>query len=157
MFCIFGVLGIALNLGGLHNYWPLLILYATLLWNDYFSIQHFSKIIPAHRTSQRIIDWSLVVLHFLLAISFGVPFNFTIVMTVLFVVATFKYSRDRVASENLPLLYRKIKMDALGAAFSAVTIIGVAIGFVRTTTIIWAVLFAGTTIYLMYIDPLYRE
>jgi hypothetical protein len=157
LFGAFGILGIILAWPNLENAWPLILFYALLLWNDYFSIKHFSKIVPPHKTSQMLIDGALVVFHFLLVFSFNNPRNFYLVTTMLFILATLKYSYDLPLIHNSSRLYRKIKIDTLGAGASAIATTGILFGYTWSATITWLIIFAIASVYVVRVDPLYKD
>jgi hypothetical protein len=157
LFGAFGILGIIIARQNFVNAWPVIIFYGLLLWNDYSSIKHFSSIVPPNKTSQMLIDGALVVFHFLLVFSFNDPRNFYLVTTMLFILATLKYSYDLPLIHNSPRLYRKIKIDTLGAMASAIATTGILFGYTWTATLTWMFIFGGATVYVMYINPLYKD
>jgi hypothetical protein len=157
MFTAFGLFGIVRSFGDLNNAWPLILFYGLLLWNDYYSIRHFSKIISPRRVSQVVIDTILVLLHFASVLFFGSPWNFTLIMTILFIVAILKYSWELPAVTNSRALYRKIKIDSLGAFVSAGALGGITLGYPWRSMLVWTAIFAGASIYVILINPLYRD
>ena len=157
MFIVFGIFGTFLAWPNLEQAWPLVLFYALLIWNDYFSIKHYSKIVPPHKSSQMIIDGFLVILHFLLIFSFNDPRNFYLVTTILFILATLKYSYDLPIVENSARLYRKIKIDTMGALASAIATTGILFGYTWTATISWTIIFAIASVYVICVDSLYKD
>lgn len=157
LFAAFGVVGVIIAWPNIENAWPLVIFYGLLLWNDYFSILHFSKIVPPGKRSQMIIDAALIVFHFLLIFSFNYPRNFYLGTTILFILATLKYSYDLPIIQNGERLYRKIKIDTVGALCSAIATTGILFGYTWTATITWTIIFAGASIYVICIDSLYKD
>lgn len=157
IFLLFGLVGAVIARNNILIAWPPIVFYAMLVWNDYYSIRHFSKIIPPGKTSQVIIDTILVILHLVSVFFFGNPFLFTIAMTVLFILAILKYAGDLPSVKNSRMLYRKVKIDALGALISALALAGMFSGFPWQSTIIWTAVFVGATIYVIFINPLYQD
>ncbi|HUC01293.1 MAG TPA: hypothetical protein VMA75_00100 [Candidatus Paceibacterota bacterium] len=157
IFIAFGVIGAVVARNDLAFAWPPMLFYAMLVWNDYYSIKHFSKIIPPGKASQVIIDIALVVLHFTSALLFGNPFLFAITITVLFILAVLKYAGDLPSVKNSRALYRKVKIDALGALISALTLAGMLIGYPWQATVAWTVIFVCASIYVILINPLYQD
>ena len=157
IFGAFGIFGVILAWPNMVNAWPLVIFYGLLIWNDYFSILHFSKIVPPHKKSQMLIDAALVVFHFLLIFSFNYPRNFYLGSTILFILATLKYSYDLPIIQNAHRLFRKIKIDAVGALCSAIATTGILFGYTWTATITWTVIFAGASFYVICVDSLYKD
>lgn len=156
-FGIFGIFGVVLAWPNLENAWPLVVFYGLLVWNDYFSIKHYSKIVPPHKHSQMIIDAALVVLHFLLVFSFNYPRDFYLVTTILFILAGLKYSYDIDIIESPWRLFRKIKIDIMGALASAVATTGIIFGYTWSATITWTIIFAVASIYVICVDSLYKD
>jgi hypothetical protein len=157
MFVVFGVLGIIISIPTLATEWPYILFYALLLWNDYFSIKHFSKIISPRRISQITVDSLLVILHLAAALFFGLPWSFALVMTILFITAILKYSWELSAVKNSRALFRKIKIDSLGAFISAGALVGISFGYPWRSIIVWTLIFAGASVYVILINPLYKD
>jgi|GEM_PF-2552657 hypothetical protein len=157
LFVAFGVVGVIIARNNLAIAWPTILFYTMLVWNDYYSIEHFSKIIPPGKTSQVVVDIILLLLHFVSVFFFGNPFLFAIAMTVLFILAVLKYAGDLPSVKNSRALFRKVKIDALGALISALTLAGMFMGYPWQSTIAWTAIFVGSSIYVILINPLYRD
>ena len=156
-FVLFGVVGVVIARNNLAIAWPPIVFYAMLVWNDYYSIKHFSKLIPPTKTSQVAADIALVVLHLISVFFFANPFLFTITMTVLFILAVLKYAGDLPSIKNSRALYRKVKIDALGALISALALAGMFSGYPWQATIVWTAIFACSSVYVILINPLYKD
>jgi hypothetical protein len=157
IFAAFGVVGIIIAWHNLAIAWPPMLFYAMLVWNDYYSIKHFSTIIPPNKISQVFIDIILVILHFISIFFFGNPFLFTIAMIVLFILAVLKYAGDLPSVKNSRALFRKVKIDALGALISALALAGMFMGYPWQSTIIWTGIFVCASVYVIIINPLYQD
>jgi len=157
MFAAFGLIGVIVARNDLIIAWPPILFYAMLVWNDYYSIEHFSKIIPPGKNSQVFIDTLLVALHFISVFFFGDPFLFAIAMTILFVLAVLKYAGDLPSVKNSRALFRKVKIDALGALISALALAGMLMGYPWQSTIVWTGIFVGASVYVIIINPLYKD
>ncbi len=157
IFVLFGAIGVVIARHDLLIAWPAMLFYAMLVWNDYYSIEHFSKIIPPSKTSQIIIDSALIAIHIAAAFLFGNPVLFTVAMTILFVLAVLKYAGDLPSVKNSRALYRKVKIDALGALISALALAGMFWGYPWQSTIIWTAIFTCSSIYVILINPLYKD
>jgi hypothetical protein len=157
MFAAFGLIGVFLSRGNIAIAWAPILFYTMLVWNDYYSIKHFSKIIPPNKTSQMIIDWALVVLHFAAALFFGNTLLFAVSVTILFILAVLKYAGDLPSVKNSRALFRKVKIDALGALISALALAGMFLGYPWQTTVIWTFIFACSSVYVILINPLYQD
>jgi hypothetical protein len=103
------------------------------------------------------IDTVLVILHFISAFLFINPFLFTIAMIVLFILAVLKYAGDLPSVKNSRALFRKVKIDALGALISALALAGMFMGYPWQSTIIWTGIFACASVYVIIINPLYQN
>lgn len=157
IFAAFGAIGIIIARNNLAIAWPPILFYTMLVWNDYYSIQHFSKIIPPNKGSQVLIDILLLTLHFISILFFANPFLFTIAMVVLFILAVLKYAGDLPSVKNSRALYRKVKVDALGALLLALSLAGMFMGYPWQSTIIATIIFICASIYVIIINPLYQD
>jgi hypothetical protein len=137
--------------------WPLILVYAAILINTYFSVSYFSKIIPADVPSQRMIDAALVVLYLALAATLGDALRFMATLTVYFAIATLKYAVALPIVARPALLYRKIKMDGLGTAGAALALCGAIFSNAFAATALWAVVFSVATAHVFFIKPLYAD
>jgi hypothetical protein len=157
IFVLFGVIGVIIARHNLAIAWLPMLFYTMLVWNDYYSIKHFSTIIPPNKISQVFIDTVLVALHFVSIFLFSNPFLFTIAMTVLFILAVLKYAGDLPSVKNSRALFRKVKIDALGALISALALAGMFMGYPWQSTIIWTGIFVCASVYVIIINPLYQD
>ena len=157
IFVLFGVIGAIIARHNIAIAWTPMLFYTMLVWNDYYSIKHFSTIIPPNKTSQVFIDIVLVILHFISIFLFSNPFLFTIAMTVLFILAVLKYAGDLPSVKNSRALFRKVKIDALGALSSALALAGMFMGYPWQSTIVWTGIFVCASVYVIIINPLYKD
>lgn len=157
LFSLFGLIGIVAARHDLPIAWPAMLFYAMLVWNDFYSVKHFSKIIPPNKTSQVIIDIILVALHFASSLLFANPMLFTVAMTILFVLAVLKYANDLPSIKNSRALYRKVKIDALGALISSLALAGMFWGYPWQSTMVWTGIFVCASVYVILINPLYKD
>lgn len=157
IFVVFGLVGAVIAWNNIAIAWPPILFYAMLIWNDYYSIEHFSKIIPPSKTSQVVIDILLLIIHFVSVFFFGDPFLFTIAMTILFILAVLKYAGDLPSIKNSRALFRKVKIDALGALISALALAGMLLGYPWQSTVAWTAIFVCSSIYVILINPLYKD
>lgn len=157
VFALAGVIGALLARANVVIAWPTMLFYAMLVWNDYYSIQHFSKIIPPNKASQSTIDAMLFVIHIVSVFLFGNPLLFAVAMTVLFILAVLKYAGDLPSIKNSRALYRKVKIDALGALISALALAGMFMGYPWQSTMVWTAIFVGASVYVILINPLYKD
>lgn len=136
--------------------WPLVVFYATLLTNTYFSVRSFASITPREHLGQQLIDATLAACMFLMALSFNSVLNFTILATLLFIVATLKYVFLTQLAGYSKLLYMKIRIDALGILFCFLAVLGVLFGYGSQTSIIWSAVFVLANFYVLWWKPHYR-
>jgi hypothetical protein len=154
---IAGIIGIVVVPIDWATCWPVVLLYAVLLINTYFSVSHFSKIIPANVFPQKMIDAALVVFYLVLAATLDDPMLFMFALTVFFAIATFKYTSALPLVAEPARLYRKIKVDALGTIGSAFTLCGVLFVSLSVATALWTIVFGVASIYLLFVNPLYAD
>ncbi len=157
IFLAFGLIGAIIARNNLVIAWPPILFYAMLVWNDYYSIKHFSKIIPPNKMSQVVIDIALVILHFSSIFFFSNPFLFTIAMIILFILAVLKYAGDLSSVKNSRALFRKVKIDALGALLLALSLAGMFLGYPWQSTVAATAIFVCASVYVILINPLYED
>lgn len=153
----FGVIAL-ISLGSivdLSKSWPLVVFYAVLLINTYFSIRTFASITPEENFGQKLIDAALVVCMLLMVFNFNSVLNFTILATLLFIIATLKYVFLTQLAGYSKLLYMKIRIDALGILFCFLAVVGTLWGYGRQASIIWATVFVLANIYVLWWKPHY--
>ncbi len=153
----FGVAGIILFVHDWVASSALIVFYALLVTNTYFSVNYFSRIIPNRLPSQVFIDTTLLILHVALAATLGNPTYFVIVLIALFSVATLKYTMalPKVAAPNL--LYRKIKIDALGTIAAVLALCGIIAGYPLGAPVALATIFFFANVHLLGLRPLYGD
>ncbi|MBI4085316.1 MAG: hypothetical protein HY432_02300 [Candidatus Liptonbacteria bacterium] len=136
--------------------WPLVIFYATLLTNTYFSVRSFASITPKEHPGQQLVDAALGACMLLLTFNLNSVLNFTIISTLLFIIATLKYVFLTRLAGYSKLLYMKIRIDGLGTLFCFAAVIGVLWGYDYWTSVIWAVAFVLANFYVLWWKPHYR-
>lgn len=134
---------------------PLIIFYAVLVLNTYFSIECFSHIISPEDKLQQGIDYVLAFLYFFLAWNIFDPLRFSLVALALFVVATFKYVLLLGKTNYNIFLRKKIKIDVAGAFGCGLAVLGMFSGFIEITEWIWVGAFTLANVYLLAIRPMY--
>jgi len=134
---------------------PLVIFYAILIINTFFSIRCFNLVPFKRKREQHIIDTLLAVSYLLLATSFRSLYVFALSSMVLYVVATFKYILLFSEGQNKKLLRRKIFIDALGISASILALGGILMGFSFISSWIFTSLFFLVNVYIFFIKPLY--
>lgn len=134
---------------------PLVIFYAVLLINTYFSVRSFASITPKENLGQQLIDATLVVCMLLMVVNFNSIINFTILATLLFIVATLKYIFLTQLAGYSKLLYMKIRIDALGILFCFLAVIGTLLGYGRDVSVIWSAVFVLANVYVLWWKPHY--
>lgn len=132
-----------------------MLFYAALLTNTYFSIRSFASITPKENFGQKLIDAALVACMLLMVLNFNSILNFTILATLLFIIATLKYVFLTRLSGYSKLLYMKIRIDTLGILFCFAAVIGTLWGYARQTSITWSIVFILANIYVLRLEPHY--
>jgi len=138
-----------------HNSWPLVSFYALLLLNTYFSIRTFASITPENNLLQHFIDMTLGLCLFILPFQFNLPLNFTLWMTLLFVLAALKYILLIPIAGYSRLLFMKIRVDSLGVLLCLLALWGILLGYVYISTVLWAIIFFLANIHVLWIKPHY--
>ena len=136
--------------------WPLVVFYAALLTNTYFSVRSFASITPKEHLGQQLIDAALAACMFLMVLNFNSVLNFTTLATLLFIVATLKYVLLTRLAGYSKLLYMKIRIDTLGILFCFLAVLGTLSGYGSQTSIIWSVVFVLANFYVLWWKPHYR-
>jgi hypothetical protein len=135
--------------------WPLIVFYVTLLTNTYFSVRSFASITPKEHLGQQFIDVMLVICMFLMVLNFNSILNFTILATLLFIVATLKYIFLTQLAGYSKLLYMKIRIDTLGILFCFLAVIGTLWGYGRQISVAWSAVFILANLYVLWLKPHY--
>lgn len=154
-FAIFGLIALS-SIIDWNKSWPLVVFYAALLTNTYFSVRSFASITPKEHLGQRLIDAVLVVCMLLLVLNFNSILNFTILATLLFIIATLKYVFLTQLAGYSKLLYMKIRIDTLGILLCFLAVIGTLWGYGRQVSIIWSTVFVLANVYVLWWEPHYR-
>jgi len=133
------------------------IFYVMMLWNTFYSVNHFSSIVPAGDLGQMVTDVALVLVYLLLALSLWSIFYFDIILVILFALATIKYTIALPKTEHPELLYRKLKMDGMGTIASGLALVGIVLGYPFSSILAWTILFAMMSVYVILVRPLYQK
>lgn len=153
----FGVIAL-ISLGSIVDWsksWPLVVFYAILLINTYFSIRTFASITPEENLGQKLIDAALVACMLLMVFNFNSILNFILITTLLFIIATLKYIFLTQLAGYSKLLYMKIRIDTLGILFCFLAVVGTLWGYGRQVSVIWAFGFVLANIYVLWWEPHY--
>jgi len=159
LFAVLGVASLIIHRTNTRVDWllalPLIIFYATLCINTFFSVRLFSSLIPPDDIAHNVIDLVLAILYATLAWFLYDRNLFIFIAGLMFAGATIKYS---YALKNIPykeLLRKKIFIDNIGTFISIITY--AASIFVHPSLFlwIWSIGFLITNIYILYIKPLY--
>jgi hypothetical protein len=133
------------------------VFYGILLLNTYYSVRCFAALAPPDNRLQRLIDLTLIGIYASLAASLGEPLRFVGTATVLFAVATLKYTVliGRVSADAL--LARKLRVDALGTIACAWALGGMLGGHPSEAAWLLTGACAVANVYLLWVRPLYRS
>jgi hypothetical protein len=135
---------------------PLGIFYALLVINTYPSIRLFSSLVPLEDGKHALVDLLLSLVYVFLVVSFGNPQQFALCATVLFLVASAKYTLMFYEVPHTNLLQRKVRADLLGALLCAAVLAAMNFGWILSAAWALAGLFALANIYVLALKPLYR-
>lgn len=137
---------------------PLVIGYAMLLFNTYFSIRYFSSRQAARDYRQWISDAALVIIYLLLAFSLDDAMYFVGLTALLFVVATLKYVELFGHAPVHTPLRRKIRVDSLGIVVTTVAALTMLWStYDRIVTWVMIIFFIIANLDVLWVRPLYRD
>jgi hypothetical protein len=134
-----------------------IVFHGILLINTFFSIECFGKMTPPGLRSQRVIDGLLVLLYAVLPLTFALPSLYILLVVLLFLVASLKYTLLLGVVSDIKLLRRKISIDLGGALWNFFIFIIGGIGLLPVDLLlwIWVIVFALLNVYLLKIKPMY--
>lgn len=138
-----------------HNSWPLVLFYALLIFNTYFSVKTFASITPHENLLQHAIDMLLGLCLFVIPFQFNSPLHFALWMTLLFIVAALKYILLIPIAGYSRLLYIKIRIDSLGVLMCFLGLWGILSGYAYISTVIWVAIFFLANLYVLWLKPHY--
>ena len=153
LFTIFGLFGLW-RVSAWTESFGLVIFYAALVVNTFFSVRCFSAITPP-LVSQRFVDAVLVLFYGLLAFQFSSPIRFTAVATLLFAVSAIKYAWLSQHVTYHKLLQRKFRVNSAGVFLCLAAFLGIASGFPFLSTTVLVLGYLTANFYLLLIRPLY--
>jgi hypothetical protein len=156
LFCLFGIAGVIFVPIDWSLSWPLVAFYVLLTINTFFSIRAFASIAHPHDRIQYVADFLLSMCMLLLPFEFNSAFAFIVITLFLFLIATFKYILLLRTVGFSRLLYKKIRIDAVGILFCFVALVWIAFGFSYITSIVFAGVFLVVNIYVLILNPLYN-
>ncbi len=134
---------------------PLVVFFCILTINTFFSIRYFHPFEPARSRSQWLINSILIFLYLLLETSFNDPLRYTIILTILFAIATVKYLALRKTLGTDTTIERKIRVDSYATLVGVVAVIGMFIGVQWVISWTLAIGNIVANIYLLWANPLY--
>ena len=135
---------------------PLVVFYATLLFNTYFSVRRFATITPRENIMQQAIDAVLALLYLALPFFFIQPQRFLFITVILFATSTAKYVHLTKITDYPTLLWRKIKVNSAGMLGWFLVFAATFTKYETSLTIVAVTLFLLANIYVLWINPLYR-
>jgi len=135
---------------------PLLVYYAALLVNTFFSIRTFSAITPKNFV-QTLFDVVAAIFYLVLAFSFASVPTFAAVSAGLFLLAVTKYVHLKGLIPSSALLHRKIMLNALAALLSLFALALTLLGFSVVAAWALGIIFALANSYLLLFNPMYRR
>lgn len=160
MTAVLTILGI-INLWKTNNFeesLPLVIFYAILTFNTFFSIRLFSDIIPLTDRFQWMVDAILAIIYIILAFNLDNPMKFALWAALLFSVSVVKYIELLYmvdAGDFFNLLRYKMVIDGLGTISCVGALGGIIFGFASASVWLWVTVFIIANIYIFTINPLY--
>lgn len=134
---------------------PLIVFFAVLMLNTFFSIKFFSQIIPSS-IFQAFIDLVLLGCFLILTRFLFDRFYFMEFCTLLFIVAILKYAQIESDTKYRNIISRKLFVDTLGTVACALTLIGISFGYGALAVYLWTAAFAVANWYYLIYKSLYR-
>lgn len=138
-----------------HDSWPLVLFYALLLLNTYFSVRTFASITPEENLLQHSIDMALGACLLVLIFQFNAPLNFVLWMMLLFILAALKYILLTPITGHSRLLYMKIRIDSFGVLLCFLALWGILLGYIYISTVLWVLVFFLANLYVLWLRPHY--
>jgi len=135
---------------------PLMIFYAALMVNTYYSVRFFERIIPTGNKSQMAADTVLVILYFYLAYSLLGITQFLFADLLLFIASVGKYALLLRVLKQPALLKRKLFINSLGMLGAMLALVLAVVGFALFAAWLLAVCFVIANIFLLFIRPMYH-
>ena len=136
---------------------PIFLFYSVLIINTHFSIKLFSSLVPKENRVQNLLDVTLILLYIYLIVRIEALRWFFFYVTILFCIASIKYTLLLNEIDQPRLLKRKITWDALGVLLSLVTLGGIMSGYTVISLWFCSITFLIANIYLFFINPLYKK
>jgi len=155
-FTVFFIVGLMISKQTSDILTPLSIFFLILIVNTYFSIKLFAQLTPMSDHVQNLMDALLVVLYALLAYGLRNALLFTSILTIVFVVATFKYVLLKRVIDHPRLLKNKTWIDATGVLMCLIAVCGTFFGYEVLTSWFLAIVFGVANIFLLFVKPMYR-
>lgn len=156
-FVLFFAVGLWLTRSQISSSLQVILFHVILLVNTYFSIQCFGPMTPDHAPGQKAIEIFLVLLYFVLPLTFPFVSLYILIVLLLFLVATVKYALLLGVIPDLRLVRRKILIDLTGVVWSYFIFMVGSLGLISIDLLlwIWVIAFAVTNVYLLKIKPMY--
>jgi small-conductance mechanosensitive channel len=155
IFSLFGTIAVLLNIDKLISILPLVISYAAMVVNAYYSIRCFASLEGNNNQTQKILDASLLLLYAFMAIAIANPVIFFIVTGIMFATATLKYIMLRENSAEDKTVHRKIFIDNLGAILSLLSLSISLAGYPELAAILLSAIIVIASIFIIWIYPIY--
>ncbi len=156
-FSIFFLIGVYAIRSQLPSALPMIFFHATLLVNTFYSIECFGPRTPVFAHGQGIVDFFLVSIYVLSPFFLGSPSVYLLSVTLLFIIASLKYTLLIRVIADLRLMQRKLVIDLCGVLWNFCAFLLLSSGLIAPALLlwIWASGFAGMNIYLLKIKPMY--
>ncbi|MDP3934907.1 MAG: hypothetical protein Q8Q46_01655 [Candidatus Giovannonibacteria bacterium] len=135
--------------------WPLIVFYAALILNSFFSVRVFASITPPRHIGQQFFDILLGLCLAFLPLNFGSPLNFILLATILFTIAALKYIFLIPLIGFSQLLYKKIRIDSLGILLCLLALTGFLWGYAKLSSVLFALIFLLANAHVLWLRPLY--
>lgn len=134
-----------------------ILFHCVLLVNTYFSIKCFGRLTPSTAPGQNAIDALLILMYGVLPFALAMPSLYVVLVMLLFLIASFKYTLLLGIISDLRLMKRKITIDLVGVFWNFFIFIFGGFGLISVDALLWlwVGVFFVSNIYLLKIKPMY--
>ena len=155
LFGLFGLFAVTMLIHDWTAALPLVLTYAVLVYDTFFSLRYFTAITPTMDRTQKLFDYALILSYGAIALNLNNPLGFMASMSVMFLIASGKYIFLRKKIGPSEIIFRKIRIDIFGAIGYGLCTVPIFFGWIWQAS--WA-LFIGyvlANVQILWHHPLY--
>lgn len=155
VFSFFGLLGTIVLVDNWVVSLPLILTYAVLVYDTFFSVRYFSAITPVNDSVQNFFDLILIISYGLIALNLNNPLGFMASTSGMFLIATGKYIVLRQRIGGSTILSRKVHIDILGAVGYGLCTVPIFFGWIWQASWVLFIAYTMVNIQILWRNPLY--